>query len=189
MSNFWTILQGGFLTVGDGIIPMEGLELGLSTFNPSFQSEEKHQQCVSPNLLQCSQYLPRKFVSCFTSLSKSMWVIATVYAGSVKICGGYPNPWPVGISVSEVLFSGCTLAALWDVLPFLDFILTPLGLFSCVVLLCPGLGVLIHGEFSPYGLYFDLLSRAPLGILQNRYPFWSQVALSDLLNAILKVKF
>ena len=57
----------------------------------------------------------------FTSSSKSVQVIGTVYLGLVKICGVYPNPWPVGISVSEVLSSVCTLAALWGVLSFLDF--------------------------------------------------------------------
>ena len=77
---------GGFLTVGDGIISMEGLELGLSTLSPSSQSEEKHQQCVSPHLSQYSQYLPKKFVHCFTSSSESVWIIATVYVELVKIC-------------------------------------------------------------------------------------------------------
>ena len=113
---------GGFPTVGDGIISMEGLELGLSTLSSSSQLEEKHQQHVSPHLLQYSQYLPKRFVPCFTSPAKSVWVIAAVHVGLVKICGGYLNPWPVGISVSEVLSSVCTLAALWGVLPFLDFI-------------------------------------------------------------------
>ena len=36
---------GGFLTVGDGILSMEGIELGSSTLiNSSSQSEELHQQ-------------------------------------------------------------------------------------------------------------------------------------------------
>ena len=113
---------GGFLTVGDGIISMDGSELGLFTLSPSSQLEEKHQQCVSPHLSQYSQYLPKRFVPCFTSPSESVWVIAAVHMGLVKICGGYPNPWPVGISVSEGLSSVRTLAALWGVLPFLDFI-------------------------------------------------------------------
>ena len=53
---------GGFLTVGDGIFSMEGLELGSSTLaNPSSQLEELHQQCVSLHLSQNSQYLPKTF--------------------------------------------------------------------------------------------------------------------------------
>ena len=41
---------GGFL--GDGFFSIEGLEFGSSTFNnPSSQSEELHQQCVSPTLI------------------------------------------------------------------------------------------------------------------------------------------
>ena len=50
---------GDFLTVGDGVFSIEGLEFGFSTFsNPSSQSEELHQQYVSSYLLQNSQYLP-----------------------------------------------------------------------------------------------------------------------------------
>ena len=64
----------------------------------------------------------RKFVCGFTTSSGSVWVVTAVYMGSVKICGGYPNPWPVGISVLEVLTSVCILVALRGVLPFLDFI-------------------------------------------------------------------
>ena len=38
---------GGFLTVGDGVISLEGLELDTSILiNSSSQSEELHQQCV-----------------------------------------------------------------------------------------------------------------------------------------------
>ena len=42
---------GGFLTVGDVIISMEGLDLGFSTSSPSSNLEEKHQQHVSLHLL------------------------------------------------------------------------------------------------------------------------------------------
>ena len=53
---------GGFPTVGDRFFSMEGLELGSSTLiNPSSQSEELHQQCVSLHLSQNSQYFPRIF--------------------------------------------------------------------------------------------------------------------------------
>ena len=69
---------GGFLTVGDGIISMEGLESGQFTSSPSSQLEEKHQQCVSQHLSQYLQYLPKKFVPCFISPSKSVWVTAAV---------------------------------------------------------------------------------------------------------------
>ena len=55
---------GGFLTVGDRFLSMEGLELMLFTsVNPSSQLEELHQQCVSLHLLQNSQYLPKNFLS------------------------------------------------------------------------------------------------------------------------------
>ena len=83
----------GFLTVGDGIFSMEGLELGSSTLiNPSSQSEELHQQCVLLHLSQNLQYLPKKFPFCSTYPSDSVWVTVAVYVGLVKICGGYPNP-------------------------------------------------------------------------------------------------
>ena len=60
---------GGFLTVGDGFLSMEGLELVLFTsVNPSSQSEELHQQCVSLHLLQNSQYLPKNFLFSVISL-------------------------------------------------------------------------------------------------------------------------
>ena len=73
---------GGFLAVGDGSISTE--ELGLFASSPSSQSEEKHQQCVSPHLSQYSQYLLKKFMLCMTSPSESVWVTAAVYMGSVK---------------------------------------------------------------------------------------------------------
>ena len=43
--------------------------------------------------------------------------------------------------------------------------------------------------FSHVVLTFTSTSRAPAGILQNRYPSRSQVAFSDLWDAILKLKF
>ena len=113
----------GLLIVGDGIISMEGSELGSSTLSsPSSQSKVKHQQHVSPHLSQYSQCLLKNFVSHFTSPLDSVWVNAMVCMGSVNICGGYLNPEPAGISVSEASSSVCKLAVLWDVLPFLDFI-------------------------------------------------------------------
>ena len=55
---------GGFLTVGNGFLSMEGLELvPFTSVNPSSQSEELLQQCVSLHLLQNSQYLPKIFLS------------------------------------------------------------------------------------------------------------------------------
>ena len=49
----------GFLMVGDGVFSIDGLAFGFSTFsNPSSQSEEFHQQYVSPHLSQNLQYLP-----------------------------------------------------------------------------------------------------------------------------------
>ena len=78
--------SGGFLTVCDGVFSIDGLEFGLSTFsNPSSQSEELHQQFVSPHLLQNSQYLHRNLLllTCFSS-SSSIWGTAAVYLGSVK---------------------------------------------------------------------------------------------------------
>ena len=97
---------GGFLAVGDGSISME--ELGLFALSPSSQLEVKHQQCVSSHLLQYSQYLPEKFVSCFTSPS--------------KMCGGLLNSKSVGVFMCEEFSTVCTLAAMQGILPFLDFI-------------------------------------------------------------------
>ena len=111
----------GLLAVGDGIASTEGLELGLSILSSSSsQSEEKHQQWVSPLLWQYSQYLPKNCVSYFTASSDSVWGIIVVCVGFVKTCGEYLNLWLVGTSVSEVVSSVCILAALQCVLPFLD---------------------------------------------------------------------
>ena len=44
-------------------------------------------------------------------------------------------------------------------------------------------------NFPHVVLTFTSTSRAPTGILQNRYPSRSQAAFSDLLDAILKLKF
>ena len=49
---------GGFLTVGNGLFSMEGLELvSFASVNPSSQLEKLHQQCVLLHLLQ-------NFVNC-----------------------------------------------------------------------------------------------------------------------------
>ena len=178
---------GGFLTVGDGLIFTEGL--GLLTSIPSSQSEEKHQQCVSPLLSQYSQYLLKKLVPCFTSPSKSVRVITAVWVGSVKISGEYSNSWPVGMSVSDVLSSVCTLTALWGVLPFFDFT-RYLGAFSHVCYFSILVWVFwIMVNFPHVLLTLISISRVPSGILQNRYLFRLQVALSDFRNAILKGKY
>ena len=66
---------GGFL--GNGVLSIEGLELGFSTLcNLSSQSEELHQQYVLPHLSQNSQYLPRNLLlpACSSS-SFSVWGI------------------------------------------------------------------------------------------------------------------
>ena len=44
-------------------------------------------------------------------------------------------------------------------------------------------------NFPHVVLTFTSTSRAPAGILQNRHPSRLQVAYSDLLDAILKLKF
>ena len=55
---------GGFLTVGDGILSMEVLELELSTLiNSSSLLEELHQQCVSLYLAQNLQHFPKNFLT------------------------------------------------------------------------------------------------------------------------------
>ena len=59
---------GGFLSVGNGLFSMEGLELvSFALVNPSSLLEELHQQCVSLHLLQNSQYLPKNFLSSVVS--------------------------------------------------------------------------------------------------------------------------
>ena len=75
---------GGFL--GDWVFSIEGLELGFSTFsNHSSQSEELHQQYVSPHLSQNSKYLPRNLLlpGCSSSSSSMLGTVAA-YLGSVK---------------------------------------------------------------------------------------------------------
>ena len=181
----WTILLGVFLTVGDGIISMEGLELDKSTLiNSSSQSEELHQQCVSLHLAQNSQYFPKNFLFCFTSPSDSVWVVVAEYVGSMKICGGYLNPWPVGISVSEAL----SFVVLWGGLLFLDLIwllwaFSHIWYFSVLVWVS---WTMVN--FPHVVLTFNCTSRTPAGILQIRYSFRSQVTLSEFLSAILEAR-
>ena len=181
---------GDFFTVGDGIFSMEVLKLGSSTLiNPSSQLEELHQQCVLPHLSQNLQYLPKHFLSHSTSPSDSVCIIVAVYVGSVKICSGYLNPWPVGTSVSEALSSVCMFVILWGAFLFLDLIwhlwaFSHVWYFSVLVWVSR-----IMVNFPHVVLTLICTSRALAGILQNRNPFRLQVALSDLLNAILKAKF
>ena len=146
---------GGFPTVRDGIISTEGLELGLSTLSPSSQLEEKHQQHVSPHLLQYLQYLPKKFVF----MIYLSFQICISY--SHCICGIGEGLWwiPKSLACGYICFrsnfcvhTGCLAGCP----PFSGFYMTPLGLFPCTVLLCPGVSVLNHGEFSPCGLNLDL---------------------------------
>ena len=173
---------GGFMTVGDGILSMEGLELGLSTLtNSSSQSDELHQQHVSLHLTQNLQYFPKKSLTCFTSPSDSVWVVVFVCVGLVKIDGGYLNPWPVGISVSEALSSVCLLVVLQGALLFLDLIgflwaFSHMQYFSILVWVS-----WIMVNFPHVALTFDCTFKAPVGILQHRYSFRSQAALSELL--------
>ena len=54
---------GSFLTVGDGVFSMEGLEPDFPVPNIlSSKLEELHQQCDLPHLSQNSQYLPRNLL-------------------------------------------------------------------------------------------------------------------------------
>ena len=85
---------GGFLMVGEGVFSIDGLEFGFSTFsNPSSQSEELHQQYVSPHLSQNSQYLPRNLLLPDCSFSSSfVWGTTAAYPGSVKPWMGKSEP-------------------------------------------------------------------------------------------------
>ena len=182
---------GDFLTVGDRVFSMEGLKLDLSVPNiPSSQSEELHQQCVLPHLSQNSQYFPRNLLSCSTSPSSSMWGIAAAYMGSVKTWGGYPNPWPAGTSVSDVLSLVYMFVILWGAFLFLVLILLLPTAFSHTWYF----SILVWMSWTMLNiphvvLTFTSTSRASAGILQNRHPSRLQVVFSDLLDAILKLKF
>ena len=182
---------GGFLTISDGVFFREGVEPGCSVFNnSSAQSEETHQQYDLPHLLQNLQYLPKNFLSCSDSLLSSTWGIAAAYMGSVKIWGGYLNPWPVGTSVSEVLSSACMDVILWGAFLFLVLMLLLPSAFSQAwyfsVLVWMSWTIL---NFPHVVFTFTSTSRASSGILQNRY--WSrlQAAFRDLLYVILELKF
>ena len=183
---------GGFLTVGDGVFSIDGLEFGSSTFsNHSSQSEELHQQYISPHLSQNSQYLPRNLLLPACSSSSFMWDTAAAYFGSVKTWGGYLNPWPTGTSVSDVLSSVCMFViSLQGVFLFLVLTLLLLSAFSQAwyfsVLVWMSWTML---NFPHLVLTFISTSRASAGILQNRYPSRSQVAFSDLSRAILELMF
>ena len=168
---------------------MEGLELGSSTLiNSSSQSEELHQQWVLPHLLQKLQYLPKNFPFCSTSPSSSVWVTAVIYVGSVKICGGYLKPWPVGISVSEVSSSVCMFVVLWGASLFLDLIrhlwaFCHMQYFSILVWVS-----WIMVNFPHEVLTLTYTSKAPTGILQNRNPFRLQVGIGWFVECHSKSK-
>ena len=104
--------------------------------------------------------------------------------------GGYLNPWPVGTSFSEVLSSACMDVILWgDFLFLVLMLLLPLAFshewyFSVLVWMSWAMLNFPHVVFT-----FTSTSRAPSGILQNRYPSRLQAAFKDLLYAILKLKF
>ena len=84
---------GGFLIVGDGVFSIEGLELGSSIFsNPSSQSEELHQQYVSPHWSQNLQYLPKNSCSCSTSPSSSCVGYCGCICGVCEDLWGIPKP-------------------------------------------------------------------------------------------------
>ena len=71
-SNFRPTYRRSILTVGDGIISTEGLELESSTFSPSSQSEEKHQQsCFSTSVAIFTIPASESLFLCFTSSSES----------------------------------------------------------------------------------------------------------------------
>ena len=181
---------GSFLTFSDGVFSMKGLNFNLSVFNiPSSQSEELHQQCDLPHLSQNLQYLPKNILSCSTSPSSSVWGIVAAYVGSVKIWGGYLNPWPDGTSVSDVLSSVCMVVILWGTFLFLVLMVLLLSAFSHVwyfsVLVCMSWTIL---HFPPVVLTSTSTSRVPAGNLQNRYLSRLQAAFSDLLDVILKIK-
>ena len=175
--------------LGDGVFYIEGLELGFSTFsNPSSQSEELHQQYVLPHLSQNSQYLPRNlFLSGCSSSSSSMFGTVAAHLGSVKTWGGYLNPWPTGTSVLDVLPSVCMFVTLWGAFLFLVLTLLLPSAFSQAwhfsVLVWMSWSML---NFPNIVLTFISNSRAPVGILQNKYPSRMQAVFGDLLSAILK---
>ena len=147
---------GGFLMVGDGVFSIDGITFGFSTFsNPSSQSEELHQQYISPHLLQNSQYLPRNLLLPACSSSSSVWGTAAAYLGSVKTWGRYLTPWPTGTSVSVFVLSSAWMPpiSLWGVLLFLVLTLLLLSaFFPSMILFCSSVGVLEHTELSSLGL-------------------------------------
>ena len=164
---------------------MEGLEHDFSVSNtPSSKSEELYQQCVSPHLSQNSQYLHRNLLSCSPSPSSSM------YMGVFEDFRGIPKPltcWYIGF---RCIIFGLHVCHLVGCSPLSGHNIAPsISLFPCMILFCPGLNVLDHAEFSPCSFNFTSTSRDPAGILQNRYPSRSQAVFSNLLDAILKLKF
>ena len=131
--------------------------MGSSTLiNPSSQSEEFHQQCVSLHLSQNSQYLPKNFLSCFTSSSDSEWVIVVVVCRVGEDLWWIPEPLTCKFICHRSIVFCLLVWCLVGCPPLSGSNMTPLGLLPCVVLFCPGVGVLNHGEFSPCGLDFYL---------------------------------
>ena len=135
---------------------MDGLEMGPFTLIcSSSQSEEKHQQCVSPHLLQYSQYLPKKVVCSFTT-SDSVWgcnhcihwVCEDLWWILESLAYRYICFRSTIFCLHIIYLAGCP--------PLFGYYMTSLGLSSCAVLLHFGVGILKHIEFFPCGLNFDL---------------------------------
>ena len=76
------------------------LLLGFSmSIKSSSQSEELHQH-LSCLPIHFSQY---SFMKLTLSSSSYVWGMLVANSGSVNTWGGYPNPSPIGISVSELV--------------------------------------------------------------------------------------
>ena len=142
--------------VRDGIFSIDGLAFGFSTFSyPSSQSEELHQQYVSPHLSQNLQYLPRNLLLPACSSSFSVWGAAAAYLGSVKTWGGIPE----SLAYLHICFWCCVVfcmnASYFSVgySPLSgSHIVPPASFFPSMIFFCSSVGVLEHTELSLLGL-------------------------------------
>ena len=150
---------GGFPTVGDGIFLYGRVKTGVIYINKFLFPIGRiaRGMCFATPVTKITVLAQKLFIFCSTSPSDSVWVTVVVYVGLVKICGGYLIPLSCRYIClrSIILLSACLSSC--GVPSFFWILYDTFGPFpTYAVLLCPGVGILDHGEFSPCGLNCDL---------------------------------
>ena len=142
---------GGFLTDGDGVFSIEGLEPDLFVSNiPSSQSEELHPAVCFAAPITKFTILAQEV----TLLFHFFFFLCVGYC--CCICGvcedlrGIPKPltWLVHLFLMCCSQSAC-LSSCMVLFSFWFNITSSITLFPYMVLFCPGVDVLDHAKFSP----------------------------------------